>query len=249
MYPTDDEIKAWAARERQRREQWAKGPSPEQAALAVLHEREREYCRVRTRKRPGRSARRTHSVDARCRAQRPPGRRGSLELALQNVRARCVRLANTRRTGLGGPPEGSPGVARAHATGDCNCRSVRHQPSTMTGWRSLVAAAQRVKAPHYGQSTCIHEWSLVTESVAQPGRGVMWCSAATATCRAPSSTAPHEAPGLWESRSHIHSKPSRNRRSARAIAAAKRPRKTPAAESAPASTTPALLASSCRTSR
>ena len=44
MYPTDDEIKAWAARERQRREQWAKGPSPEQAALAVLHERERNIA-------------------------------------------------------------------------------------------------------------------------------------------------------------------------------------------------------------
>jgi hypothetical protein len=44
MFPTDDEIKAWATRERQRREQWAKGPSPEQAALAVLHERERNIA-------------------------------------------------------------------------------------------------------------------------------------------------------------------------------------------------------------
>lgn len=46
MYPTDDEIKAWATRERQRREQWAKGPSPEQAALAALRERERRLTEV-----------------------------------------------------------------------------------------------------------------------------------------------------------------------------------------------------------
>jgi len=44
MYPTDDEIKAWATRERQRREQWAKGPSPEQAALEMLSERERHIA-------------------------------------------------------------------------------------------------------------------------------------------------------------------------------------------------------------
>lgn len=46
MYPTDDEIKAWISRERQRREQWAKGPSPEQAALAALHERDRRIAEL-----------------------------------------------------------------------------------------------------------------------------------------------------------------------------------------------------------
>ena len=46
MYPTDDETKAWAVRERQRRQQWAKEPSPEQAALAALHERERKNAEL-----------------------------------------------------------------------------------------------------------------------------------------------------------------------------------------------------------
>jgi hypothetical protein len=41
LQPSDAEIEAWAARERERRQQWLAGPSPEQAAVAVGHERER----------------------------------------------------------------------------------------------------------------------------------------------------------------------------------------------------------------
>lgn len=39
--PTDADVDAWAARERRRREQWAHGPTPEQAALWAVRERER----------------------------------------------------------------------------------------------------------------------------------------------------------------------------------------------------------------
>ena len=39
--PTVAETEAWATRERRRREQWALGPTPEQAALGAMRERER----------------------------------------------------------------------------------------------------------------------------------------------------------------------------------------------------------------
>jgi len=39
--PTDAEIEAWAERERQRRQQWLSGPTPEQAAVAAIYEHER----------------------------------------------------------------------------------------------------------------------------------------------------------------------------------------------------------------
>ena len=42
--PTDEEVEAWATRERQRREQWSKGPTPEQAALWASRERDRRIA-------------------------------------------------------------------------------------------------------------------------------------------------------------------------------------------------------------
>jgi hypothetical protein len=46
--PSEAEIEAWAARERERRQQWLSGPTAEQAAVAVIRERERrEPERVR----------------------------------------------------------------------------------------------------------------------------------------------------------------------------------------------------------
>jgi hypothetical protein len=41
LAPTDAEIEAWAARERERRQRWLSGPTPEQAAVSVSRERER----------------------------------------------------------------------------------------------------------------------------------------------------------------------------------------------------------------
>ena len=43
--PTDAEIEAWAERERRRRQQWAQGPTPEQAALWATLEHERRRAR------------------------------------------------------------------------------------------------------------------------------------------------------------------------------------------------------------
>jgi hypothetical protein len=42
--PTDEEVEAWAARERERRAQWSKGPTPEQAALWASRERDRRVA-------------------------------------------------------------------------------------------------------------------------------------------------------------------------------------------------------------
>jgi hypothetical protein len=36
------EIEAWASRERERRRQWLSGPTPEQAAVAIIGERDRQ---------------------------------------------------------------------------------------------------------------------------------------------------------------------------------------------------------------
>jgi len=48
LEPSEAEIEAWAARERERRQQWLRGPTAEQAAVAVIRERERrEPERVR----------------------------------------------------------------------------------------------------------------------------------------------------------------------------------------------------------
>ncbi len=41
LAPSDAEVEAWAARERERRQRWLSGPTPEQAAVAFSRERER----------------------------------------------------------------------------------------------------------------------------------------------------------------------------------------------------------------
>ena len=43
-FPTQADIDAWTTRERQRRQQWAQGPTPEQAALWATLERERRLA-------------------------------------------------------------------------------------------------------------------------------------------------------------------------------------------------------------
>ena len=40
LEPSEAEIELWAARERERRQQWLSGPSAEQAAVALIRERE-----------------------------------------------------------------------------------------------------------------------------------------------------------------------------------------------------------------
>jgi hypothetical protein len=57
--PTDAEIEAWAARERERRKQWLSGPTPEQAAVEAGRASERPAAR---RPRRGRSADPAHSL-------------------------------------------------------------------------------------------------------------------------------------------------------------------------------------------
>ncbi len=43
-FPTDADVEAWTSRERHRRQQWAQGPTPEQAALWATLERERRLA-------------------------------------------------------------------------------------------------------------------------------------------------------------------------------------------------------------